>query len=969
MSFEELSSQLAADPNNYTLHIQLITALSESDQHGDELRAARESMNKVFPLSEDMWMNWINDEMKRIQSDKEKHKILQLYELAIEDYQSPSVWESYIDFITNNYLSFNKLLDQEDLSELDESSIATAAWIDLDQIRAIYAKSQNIILHHFTQSQSIWELIIAFENKILENIKASGGAPAKKVTRSSKAKKDTNAGDLDAQLSRLRKLYHNRLAIPHQQLEDTFSQYSTFESTYDNANYEKLMKNANGVVKKTRVLTEQFEKLEWQLSELSQNTDGLDHEMEKFAIFERYIDLHKEKFGRRALFERMVMMWCTDPKVWDYYLTFMMMEFKSFTIVTPVLERAIRNYNFSGDIWGHYARAYELANKSRGDFQELHSRGLGEIMKFQNLEEIVKFFFAYCEAIRRLHSEECRTVYRESIELINGSFGGDSFFRLEKSLANLEAYHFKNPDGYREVYDSLLKNHGDRSELWLEYIRLERMNGFIPETRKLYRQAVSRKTDWPEGISESWILFERECGTLDEYYEAYARVRSQMKVVEAWRAKEAAQMEIMQQDFQNVNLHREKRDRKEKKEKHNGSTGERKRVRNEESEESTGKRKKEEAEPMDVDSEKKEEVEITYHIIENSMAGNMIYVKNVPSVVDAPLVRDLFQICGEIVDVLIEGDEANREIFVEFKSAEFVKKAVELFHNQDIFGDGQIVCIQRCKPAKAVWSFDQGEEKNKLYVKNFAQEVDKNTLRTLFGKYGEVKEIRLVSKQRPFAYIDFVDTSAAEKALELNGYELSPGKPLSVAISNPSTKPLKVADMKELIVTNLPASCDELKLRELFEKFGELKGVRILKDNHGKLKGTAFVEFADEESAKQGLSLTGTEIDRRYIGVAISDPNIRGSAKKRQEKARFGSAEPKKEDKRSVTEVKVVVDSQSGFFKPPKPVVHKAPRSVLAAKSRRNPAASNVEKGEINQEKIDTKPKSQDDFRKLMGLK
>ena len=43
----------------------------------------------------------------------------------------------------------------------------------------------------------------------------------------------------------------------------------------------------------------------------------------------------------------------------------------------------------------------------------------------------------------------------------------------------------------------------------------------------------------------------------------------------------------------------------------------------------------------------------------------------------------------------------------------------------------------------------------------------------------------------------------------------------------------------------------------------------------GRFGGTAFIEFETEDSATSGLSMTGSEVQGRFIVVGRSDPNIR----------------------------------------------------------------------------------------------
>lgn len=82
---------------------------------------------------------------------------------------------------------------------------------------------------------------------------------------------------------------------------------------------------------------------------------------------------------------------------------------------------------------------------------------------------------------------------------------------------------------------------------------------------------------------------------------------------------------------------------------------------------------------------------------------------------------------------------------------------------------------------------------------------------------------------------------------------------------------------KKLYVGNLPYSITELALRELFTPLGEVSSVSIITDRDtGQPKGFAFLEMADDASAKQAISqINGKAIDNRTITVAEARPQER----------------------------------------------------------------------------------------------
>ena len=50
----------------------------------DELRAARTNFSKIFPLTEKLWLEWLNDEKAICQTEEEHQKLIKLFDSAIE---------------------------------------------------------------------------------------------------------------------------------------------------------------------------------------------------------------------------------------------------------------------------------------------------------------------------------------------------------------------------------------------------------------------------------------------------------------------------------------------------------------------------------------------------------------------------------------------------------------------------------------------------------------------------------------------------------------------------------------------------------------------------------------------------------------------------------------------------------------------------------------------------------------------
>ena len=83
-------------------------------------------------------------------------------------------------------------------------------------------------------------------------------------------------------------------------------------------------------------------------------------------------------------------------------------------------------------------------------------------------------------------------------------------------------------------------------------------------------------------------------------------------------------------------------------------------------------------------------------------------------------------------------------------------------------------------------------ERNKLFVKGLPYKATKESVQELFGQYGEIKDVRIVTLRnghsKGLAYVDFVNDSEASKAIvKLDNYVMD-GRTISVAISQPPAR-------------------------------------------------------------------------------------------------------------------------------------------------------------------------------------
>lgn len=77
-----------------------------------------------------------------------------------------------------------------------------------------------------------------------------------------------------------------------------------------------------------------------------------------------------------------------------------------------------------------------------------------------------------------------------------------------------------------------------------------------------------------------------------------------------------------------------------------------------------------------------------------------------------------------------------------------------------------------------------------------------------------------------------------------------------------------------IYIGNLSYKVDENDLRGIFEEYGEVSSVKIIKDKYsGRSKGFAFIEMANDNEARIAIKeLNGGELDNRNVVINEARP-------------------------------------------------------------------------------------------------
>jgi RNA recognition motif-containing protein len=149
--------------------------------------------------------------------------------------------------------------------------------------------------------------------------------------------------------------------------------------------------------------------------------------------------------------------------------------------------------------------------------------------------------------------------------------------------------------------------------------------------------------------------------------------------------------------------------------------------------------------------------------------------------------------------------------------------------------------------------------------------VEDDEMRDIFSKAGTVKEVTIPRRKdsadsRGFAFIEMASKEDMEKAVqELDGYEFG-GRAIQARVSltkdqlptkvkkEKSVKRSRAPEGPKVYVGNLPFDVAPDALKELFEKYGEVTNVFLVKDNDGQSRGFGFVAMKTEEDVDAAIA-------------------------------------------------------------------------------------------------------------------
>jgi RNA recognition motif-containing protein len=528
-----LSQVVANSPNDYQSHIQLIGLLRQQGEF-EEVTSQREQLASLFPLGENIWIEWIEDEEASMTREGGKwtfsafDRMQTLFTKATNDYLSINLFLKWADFMEKMMVETMEAMQSEESKDCPR--------VGVEEVRSFYESVIDRTQFHLSRAGELWARYRAFEEMVASFF--------------------GEVSPLDV-VTRRRTLFHRELAHPHVNLAKMFAEeYIPWEAEVGE-HKAPLKEEKKSEIRKTFehswALVEDRLKYEVQLSDLEEAyLDNHTPDYTHIEAIRSYIKFEQKSAspsaGRIAcVHERALAMYFLVLDIWQSYVLYLRKApskrstRETLEITISVLRRAIRNYPYSHHMWCQlilslefYANETSQIAETRQEITELFERALQAGL--QSGSELLLVYKQYLDYRIRSVTDLADSTQTnalnalfESAQIYFHNYLPDLLFDLERYWASICATRLRNPAQARQVLQASVTRDAKNVSAWLAFIQFEIGQNKPDNARSLYQQAFSADLSSPETIWNQWLEFEREFGDLASFMHAMEKVEKKQK--------------------------------------------------------------------------------------------------------------------------------------------------------------------------------------------------------------------------------------------------------------------------------------------------------------------------------------------------------------------------------------------------------------------------------------------------------
>merc|ERR1711988_446349 len=206
--------------------------------------------------------------------------------------------------------------------------------------------------------------------------------------------------------------------------------------------------------------------------------------------------------------------------------------------------------------------------------------------------------------------------------------------------------------------------------------------------------------------------------------------------------------------------------------------------------------------------------------------------------------------------------------------------------------------VLKGKPIRIMWSQRDPSLRRSgvgnVFIKNLDKTIDNKAMYDTFSAFGNILSCKVAQdmsngESKGYGFVHFETEEAALNAIQkVNGMLLN-GKKVFVGRFVPRKEREvelgeKARRFTNVYIKNINEEYDEGRLTEMFEKYGKISSVKIMKSEEGKSKGFGFVSFDTPEEAQEACDeLNGKDLEGKtmYCGRAQKKAERQAELKKK----------------------------------------------------------------------------------------
>jgi len=179
-----------------------------------------------------------------------------------------------------------------------------------------------------------------------------------------------------------------------------------------------------------------------------------------------------------------------------------------------------------------------------------------------------------------------------------------------------------------------------------------------------------------------------------------------------------------------------------------------------------------------------------------------------------------------------------------------------------------------------------------LYVGELDPSITEANLFEIFNMIGPVASIRVcrdavTRRSLGYAYVNYLNTSDGERALEQLNYSLIKNRACRIMWSQRDPA-LRKTGQGNIFIKNLDELIDNKALHDTFAAFGNVLSCKVATDEHDRSRGYGFVHYETAEAAENAIkAVNGMLLNDKKVFVGYHIPRKERQSKLDEMKAQF----------------------------------------------------------------------------------